>query len=245
MENTLYNYSCINYVYWTQNSESICEALKSYPLELEEELLQAVDEHNLIKMQYLIRHFFEKMQQKEEKQQAVFIHELLMQIARKVVRMKSGYDWNQMIQEAMAQTDLIELENYIKQLLLDNMVVDKTAEHPFCASNHELVCMKIHDYIEAAYMNSEISVTQMADMTNYSPNYLRQIFKQYYNISISKFMQKTRMNHAKRLLKDTDYTIKMISQMVGYEQYNYFYATFKKHTGMTAENFRRSDESVA
>lgn len=47
------------------------------------------------------------------------------------------------------------------------------------------------------------------------------------------------MNKAKELLIQTDYTVKKIAELVGFSDNRYFYITFKRYTGKTAEEFRK------
>lgn len=46
------------------------------------------------------------------------------------------------------------------------------------------------------------------------------------------------MERAKQLLRKTEHKVYVIAEMVGYTDYPYFSQVFKKHTGITAGEYR-------
>ena len=73
-----------------------------------------------------------------------------------------------------------------------------------------------------------------------SPNHLSAIFKHYYDISPMVYLNKVRLEYAKKMLIDTDETIIDIALEVGFSSLLAFYNFFKKLTGLTPKEFRNN-----
>ncbi len=75
---------------------------------------------------------------------------------------------------------------------------------------------------------------------SYNFDYLNQLFKKYLHTSIFKTLENIRIENAINRLKNTDLTINMIAQEVGYEDGSYFSKAFKKHTGFSPSSYRNN-----
>lgn len=93
-------------------------------------------------------------------------------------------------------------------------------------------------YIED-HFGEEISLEKVAEHVYLSPVYLSIIFKNEEGITFNKYLTKSRMDKAKMLLKDPQYSIHQIAAMVGYKDLRYFIQLFKKNTGITPSQFRK------
>lgn len=93
-------------------------------------------------------------------------------------------------------------------------------------------------YIEENYSNPCLSAESIADYVDISPNYLRTIFKNAVNKSLSNYISEFRFNKAKVLLETTDLTVSDISTTVGFSNSNYFYTAFKKNYGISPNQYR-------
>lgn len=83
-----------------------------------------------------------------------------------------------------------------------------------------------------------LNVDQMAKQVNLSASHFRAIFQGDYNESPLAYFQRLKMQHACRLLTNTQAPIKSISLDLGYDEVSYFYRHFKKHMGVTPRTFR-------
>ena len=70
--------------------------------------------------------------------------------------------------------------------------------------------------------------------------YLVHAFKQYKGISPISYLIKLRIKHAKDLLITTNNSIAQISESCGFSSQSYFSQVFRKETGMTPNEFRKS-----
>lgn len=92
-------------------------------------------------------------------------------------------------------------------------------------------------YIRNHYQES-ISLEQVADSLDITPEYLSTLFNREMGENFSVFLKKFRISHAKRLLKGTDKKVYEIAQEVGYGDPKYFNRVFKEEEGVTPGDFR-------
>ncbi len=99
------------------------------------------------------------------------------------------------------------------------------------------------EYIKANYM-LELSLKTVASDFKINAAYLGQLFKSETTQSFSVFLNETRIENAKKMLLGTNLTLSVISQRCGYPNTSYFYNIFKKHTGQTPSQYRRSRNTL-
>jgi len=92
-------------------------------------------------------------------------------------------------------------------------------------------------YISEHY-DLPITVNQLAEMENYNVTYYNDWFKQQTGVSPSLYLRHTRIERAKELLADTEFTVMEIAVMVGYSSNATFTRAFHSITGMTPKAFR-------
>lgn len=105
------------------------------------------------------------------------------------------------------------------------------------------VVADIKRLIERKYME-DISINKIAESVYLSPNYISVIFKQETGETIIDYLTKTRMEEAKVLLRETDFKILDISEMVGFQDASYFGKVFKKYTGIHPQKYRTFGNST-
>ncbi|MBQ7040429.1 MAG: helix-turn-helix transcriptional regulator [Clostridia bacterium] len=114
--------------------------------------------------------------------------------------------------------------------------ISRIAEADYEAKN---LFSKVIREIELNCLN-EIDVNKLADMTYYSYDRFRHLFKQYYGLSPKKYIIKCRIEQAKRMLGDKTNTITYVSEVCQFVSYNQFRVLFKEYTGMTPKEYRKS-----
>lgn len=78
------------------------------------------------------------------------------------------------------------------------------------------------------HISQEISRDEIAAYVNLSPKYLSTIFKRETSCTLSDYIRNERIAFAKRLLKQTNLPISMISENVGYDSLSYFSTVFRQ-----------------
>lgn len=104
-------------------------------------------------------------------------------------------------------------------------------------SHMKRVTPDILQYIENNY-NKKITLNQLAKESFYNPTYFSKIFKECYNKTFTEYINEKRINHAMRLLAETDDSIEKICCLVGYNDKKQFYKHFKAIAGLTPKKYR-------
>ncbi|KKI94162.1 AraC family transcriptional regulator [Bacillus sp. SA1-12] len=89
---------------------------------------------------------------------------------------------------------------------------------------------------------SEITLKEAADRVHMNPSYLSQLFKQQLNKKFVDYLTELRIDEAKRLLLYTSLRISEIADRVGYSDLAYFSNNFKRITGSSPSDFRKSTD---
>lgn len=95
------------------------------------------------------------------------------------------------------------------------------------------------EYMESHY-NKDISLSEIASQLNLNPSYFSRLFKQSVGVNFSVHLISLRMTKATAMLKDSSTPIDVIARSVGYHHIPLFYNTFKKHTGLTPSEYRKT-----
>lgn len=102
---------------------------------------------------------------------------------------------------------------------------------------------KIKSYVENYYMN-DISIGQIAEAFNITPNYLSKIFHQKAGCKFVDYLTEVRISNAKKLLiSKKNVSAKDIAVMVGYNSSRYFATLFQKNTGTTPTAYRKENSA--
>jgi two-component system response regulator YesN len=96
---------------------------------------------------------------------------------------------------------------------------------------------KACDYIAANY-HRDITLEETADYCNLSTFYFSKIFKKHKKKNFITYLTELRIEEAKRLLQETDLTMKEISARIGYRDPNYFTRVFKRVENSSPRDFR-------
>lgn len=98
-------------------------------------------------------------------------------------------------------------------------------------------------FIQEHLSDSGLSLRLIADSLYISDSYLSRIFRQTTGQTISSYINETRMEHAKKLLKATPLHTYEIAEAVGIPNTHSFSIRFKEYTGMTATQYRDASKS--
>ncbi|MDQ0874536.1 two-component system response regulator YesN [Paenibacillus sp. V4I3] len=98
---------------------------------------------------------------------------------------------------------------------------------------------KVLRYIHESYSDPSLTVDTLVEVGGLSTNYMRKMFKDIVGQTMTAYLTEYRFAKAKDLLIQTDLPANRIGEMVGIENTNYFYVSFKKHCGKTPDHFRK------
>ncbi|WP_028390174.1 helix-turn-helix domain-containing protein [Bacillus cihuensis] len=93
------------------------------------------------------------------------------------------------------------------------------------------------------HLYGDITLEQLAEVCRLSPNYLSSLFKKEVGIPVSEYIQRHRVDEAKKLLALSNYPISDISTWLNFNDQSYFIRIFKRYTGLTPKQFRNDHSS--
>lgn len=95
---------------------------------------------------------------------------------------------------------------------------------------------------QQAYLKPNLTLPALAESVGCSVNHLSQVINAGFNMSFFDYLNRHRVEHARRLLSEGDGSsgaILKIAFTVGFNSNSAFYAAFKKHAGMTPAQYRK------
>lgn len=97
------------------------------------------------------------------------------------------------------------------------------------------------------YLNPNLNLDNLATKTGLSVGYISQLFNKHSELNFNDFINKLRIEEAKKIIIDNDfknYTIHAISLEVGFNSKSSFYNAFKKFTGKTPIQYKKSVQNI-
>lgn len=109
------------------------------------------------------------------------------------------------------------------------------------ASTREELYKRIYrarDFMAASF-HQPTTLEEIAKVACLSPNHLLRSFKQIFHQTPHKYLTALRLRHAQNLLKETDLSIIEVCQSAGFESHSSFSLLFRRHFGISPEQYRR------
>jgi YesN/AraC family two-component response regulator len=91
-------------------------------------------------------------------------------------------------------------------------------------------------YIEEHY-GERLSLKIVADHVAVSKEHLSRAFKRAYDLTVTEYIQRVRVDMAKSLIQEGALSFKEICYELGYQSYNDFYRNFRKITGKSPKEY--------
>jgi len=105
-------------------------------------------------------------------------------------------------------------------------------------AQHSGLIRQAKDHIDQHYMEAELSLNEIATLTNLSSSHFSMVFAQETRQTFKDYLTEVRIQKAKELLRTTALRSSEISYHVGYNDPHYFSFIFKKKTGFSPSEFR-------
>lgn len=108
---------------------------------------------------------------------------------------------------------------------------------------------KITEMIESEklYLDPELSLKHLADKLEIHKNYVSFVINASFKVNFYNFINKYRIEEAKRLLSDDQYnhwSVEGIAKSCGFKSRNVFYPIFKKSVGVTPKEFKKQKQEI-
>jgi len=140
-------------------------------------------------------------------------------------------------QESMFQ---LQVEIYMLELLM-LLTTNFAASSDESEKSHtsDLRQLEILKYMNAHYMDADLSLNQIADAFFMNPQYLSRYFKNKVGIPLKKFLDNMRLNKSLTALQLTDERILDIALKYGFPDAKAYYRVFKEVIGTTPQEYRK------
>lgn len=131
-----------------------------------------------------------------------------------------------------------DIKNLRKQLNKFNAIVNEEKESIHSEDDKvKFLTGQAIQYIKENY-NKKLDLQTVADHLYISSWYLCKLLKKEVGSSFVELLNEVRIQEAKELLTGTNHKIYEITERVGYSDTPYFSKTFKKHVGLTPNQYR-------
>jgi len=97
--------------------------------------------------------------------------------------------------------------------------------------------LKIASYIKE-HLNEDITLHSVSEALSYSHRHIQRIIYNYFSVTFTDLLHDFRIGEAKKLLSETDYSIEILSQKVGYSDRRILCRHFKHCVGQTPAQYR-------
>jgi len=212
-----------------------------YPYDIEKQILDALKKFNKNKLEIGFNDFFDTIATFNVDEILMSIAQLLMVIAKTLTVMEideenNRYSFKVLYSEINTYETLCEMREYLLSLCYNAIELISSESE---TNKRIKVVNEIKNYIEQHYNDPNLSTCVISEHVKLSQNYVRSIFKEIIGISISDYITQYRMLHAQQMIKETNYSIKKIAELLGFSNYKYFYVIFKKYFGKTPDSYRK------
>ena len=126
-----------------------------------------------------------------------------------------------------------------KQLLFAyfEAIIDLTGNLKLAGQKSDVLVASIVDYIHDNYEH-DLFLENIAERMGCSAKYLSRVFKEHTGLNLAGYISLFRINKAKELLEQTDWTVQEIAGKVGIYSRTTFIRLFKKYEGITPNAYR-------
>lgn len=121
-------------------------------------------------------------------------------------------------------------------IILARNLFGQTPASPVLKDSVEAILMYIKQHI---YQPAELGIEHLADVFNYSPDYISIFFKKHTGESLKQYITKYKMKLIEIRLLYSQLTITEIADEFGYIDESHFCKQFKKFSGCTPTGFRK------
>ncbi|MCR8629845.1 helix-turn-helix domain-containing protein [Paenibacillus radicis (ex Xue et al. 2023)] len=213
----------------------------SYPVQIEQELLDAVKAMDKERIQPLLHQFMEALtaERMNIKQYELSLVRLLVSVVRFV--QDSGHskviwteDEKSLLNQLLELKNLHEIEKWFHDIIIEP-IIDHLSDSK--EDHYKKIIEQVVHIIEENY-NKDVTLEMCAAALNYHPYYISKVFRSQTGVTFSDYLHKFRMDMAKKWLVDTDMRINEIAKQLGFYNAQNFIRSFRKLEGLTPGRYR-------
>ncbi|MBD1382187.1 helix-turn-helix domain-containing protein [Metabacillus arenae] len=143
------------------------------------------------------------------------------------------------IQELEELQNIKDVESFIEHVIYDfTQRVDKSRN-----MKYSKIVRDSQNYI-FKHIYEDLTLAKLAEHVLVNPKYLSNLFKKEVGIPVTDYIQKTKIDEAKKLMSFSNYSLLEIHALLNFSDQSYFTKVFKKHTGLTPKQYRNRKTGV-
>lgn len=230
------------------NKSGVCDVDKldthyQYPQELENKLLNKISVANKNDdetVEKIINEYFDMVIDAGNipvQDIEAICDNILMACAKKLQSMSSGEE-DCAISEWLGKRKEYENIDELKENLLSHMKKADELLDVWIKDKNKLLVEDAKRYIEDN-IDQDLSLEVVSRRFFFSSRYFAKLFKEYTGKAYSDYVNDIKMEFAKKLLLNTDFSIGEIARKIGYDDQGHFGRNFKKYTGMKPSAYRK------
>ena len=99
--------------------------------------------------------------------------------------------------------------------------------------------LRARDYLHA-HFSEHVSLQQLGQIAGVHPAHLSRMFRRHYRRAVGEYVRELRLDKSVRQLSDPERPLAEVAAAAGFYDQSHFANAFKRHTGMTPAEFRRT-----
>jgi two-component system response regulator YesN len=217
-------------------------AVVQYPKETESLLFEAMRSGDTVAVRNNFKQIIQEIFQSNKN--PITIENALFRLVYNIVQLGQllGADYKILQKSRKIYLEIVNQNNSekIERQIYEDLVAlivgniqDKTDRQMRSLSDKMVVLVHQH-------YDQDLSLDFIASQLHYNANYLSNVFKKEMGINFADYLQNYRLEVAKNWLRETEYTIKEISERLKYTNSQNFIRFFKKKEQMTPGEYRKA-----
>lgn len=209
-----------------------------YPFVLERTILQALRTKSEEEVVRLLGQFLQELSRHNATE--LFIRQGMLHLLGSMLHemMRSGFNLHQLPEENLYEACLRlkkipDFLHWFEQTLVKPYMQEMKSRQDLYTKQ---IVERIITHMREHFMN-EISLDYYADEAGISLYSLSKAFKKTTGLNFIEYLTELRMEHAKRLLRETDLKVGEVARKSGY-QASYFNRIFRKHVGYSPSQYK-------
>lgn len=132
-------------------------------------------------------------------------------------------------------TSILQLKNLCSAIIRKYCLLVKS----YSRKQYSPLVRSVLNYVDFHYQE-ELTLSWFAEKYSVSKNYLSSLFHKETDLTLTDYVNSTRVRHSLLLLNTTSLSIQDIAEKCGFSDANYYTRSFKKYQGITPSKYRQS-----
>ena len=202
--------------------------------EYNDELKRSIESFSIEKIKYILSDIFRKISDGQNEDIVYQIYDRIYGLFKDYSDEKIEEEYRDILSLLNSCCNLSDCKKVILKYVLDCLEYIKSkSEGQVLKPIRTMI-----SYIKDNY-REKITIEDMAEIVDLNPIYLGSLFKKEIGLNFSSYLIKVRIDAAKSLLVETNYTIAAIGSEVGYKDTRYFSQLFEKTVGIKPALYRK------